>query len=680
MVAPLDDAPVVKNHDNVRIADGGKPMRNDEHRSSLHQSVHSLLHDGFGACVDRRRCFVEDHDGRVGNRRSCDGNELSLPLREIGAVVGQLGVVSLRQSGDEVVRARELRGGDTFPVGRVEFAVADVVHDRSREEIGLLQNDAERTAQVGFFDLIDVDPVVADLAVGDVVETIDQVGDRRFACARGSHERHLLPWLRKHTDVMQNGFPLFIGKIHVCQAHVAFELGVGQSSVLVRMLPCPFTRVSIGLGHGSVRRDLGIDKGHIAVVRFGLLIHERENAVGSRHCHHDRVDLLGDLVDVPRELPRHGKKRHHDTHADHRIGFAEENADARIIRAAHQKQAPDHDDNDVEQISDVHDDRRQHIGVTVGAVGVLIELVVDAVEVFHRLAFVVEHLDHFLPVHYLLHVAFLGAHRFLHADKEPCGTAAELARNKEHQKYARNHDQRQPRAVPKHDEEHTDNDRPRTDQRWKRLPDELAKRVDIVGIVAHNVAVLVGVEKPDGQVLHSVEHGFAHFGEKALRDIRGKLGLQRNGDQRDHVESDQSKHLRKDRRPRGRPIFHPYQSAVFIPNAIGNDRAHPLEKNGGNGCRDRREKDADDRDRHHARIILEKQFYHPPKHLEVHFALWGATRGHPSASAFTRHRHSAVHGRRSPFRWFVPRKLPDRSRSFQAILHADRPPRSYRFP
>ena len=47
--------------------------------------------------------------------------------------------------------------------------------------MGVLQHDPKRVAQVIFFDLVDIDAVVADLAVLDIVETVDQVGDGRLS-------------------------------------------------------------------------------------------------------------------------------------------------------------------------------------------------------------------------------------------------------------------------------------------------------------------------------------------------------------------------------------------------------------------------------------------------------------------------------------------------------------------
>ena len=54
-----------------------------------------------------------------------------------------------------------------------ELAVAQVFHHRAGKEVDILQNHAQRAAQVALVDLVDIDAVIADLAVGDVVEAVD---------------------------------------------------------------------------------------------------------------------------------------------------------------------------------------------------------------------------------------------------------------------------------------------------------------------------------------------------------------------------------------------------------------------------------------------------------------------------------------------------------------------------
>ena len=47
----------------------------------------------------------------------------------------------------------------------------------SCEQVGLLQNHAQRTAQVCLFDFIDVDAIVANFTVGNIIKPVDQIGN-----------------------------------------------------------------------------------------------------------------------------------------------------------------------------------------------------------------------------------------------------------------------------------------------------------------------------------------------------------------------------------------------------------------------------------------------------------------------------------------------------------------------
>ena len=49
--------------------------------------------------------------------------------------------------------------------------------------MGILKNDAERMTQVILFDFADVNAIVTDLSFLNIIETIDQVGNR---CLSGS--------------------------------------------------------------------------------------------------------------------------------------------------------------------------------------------------------------------------------------------------------------------------------------------------------------------------------------------------------------------------------------------------------------------------------------------------------------------------------------------------------------
>ena len=110
---------------------------------------------------------------------------------------------------------RKLCGCDTFLIGRVQSPKADVIHDGTGKELHILKHDAQRATQIRLVDLPDVDAVKADLAVIDIVETIDQVSDSRLAGARCTDESDLLPRLCPQRDVVKNRLFPVVGEVDV---------------------------------------------------------------------------------------------------------------------------------------------------------------------------------------------------------------------------------------------------------------------------------------------------------------------------------------------------------------------------------------------------------------------------------------------------------------------------------
>ena len=99
------------------------------------------------------------------------------------------------------------RRGDAVLIRRVKPAVADILHDGAGEKIGVLKDDAEGTAQVGLLYLVDIYAVIADLAVGNIIKAVDEVGDGGLAGTRRADEGDLLAGLCIDGDVVQNVLP-----------------------------------------------------------------------------------------------------------------------------------------------------------------------------------------------------------------------------------------------------------------------------------------------------------------------------------------------------------------------------------------------------------------------------------------------------------------------------------------
>ena len=136
--------------------------------------------------------------------------------------------------------------------------------------MGILQHHAERAAQIILFDLPDIDAVVADFTIRHLVETIDQVGNGRFSGARRADKGNLLPGLCVKGYVLQYGFSPIITKGHIKKTNIAGERFIGDSAILVRMLPGPKSGMLCTLHIRSIFLSLRINERHIPLILLRL--------------------------------------------------------------------------------------------------------------------------------------------------------------------------------------------------------------------------------------------------------------------------------------------------------------------------------------------------------------------------------------------------------------------------
>ena len=276
-----------EDHDGVGVADGGQAVRDHKGGASAHDAVHAALDKLFGTRVDARSGLVQDEHRRVGDGHARDGEQLALALRQVGAVGRDRRVVPSRQAADKRIRAGSLGGGAHFLVGRVELAKADVLRNGAAKQVRVLQHNAERPAQAGLGNVLDVDAVVRDLAVIDLVEAVDEVGDGRLTGACGAHKRDLLPRLGKQVEVREHTGARHVGKVHGMEAHVAGkrdqaarELGTVGSHRTARLIngshimQVPVRAHALALGNLPRPRGVArLHQLHAALVYLGLKVH-----------------------------------------------------------------------------------------------------------------------------------------------------------------------------------------------------------------------------------------------------------------------------------------------------------------------------------------------------------------------------------------------------------------------
>ena len=89
----------------------------------------------------------------------------------------------------------------------------------------------------------------------------------------------------------------------------------------------------------------------------------------------------------------------------------------------------------------------------------------------------------------------------------------------------------------------------RNHQLRQTLADHLTQCIDIVGIITHDIAVIMGIKVADGQILHVIKHLFTHFCQGSLGNNGHQLRIANSGYQADHIHCYQNGHTGVKMRP-----------------------------------------------------------------------------------------------------------------------------------
>src|SRR5690606_486835 len=193
--AILYDPAVAQHDDPVEARQGRQAMRHRHYRPVVHQIVERYLNLGFGLGIEGRRGLIEDQNRCILEKRPGDAEALALTAGKHHATLADKGVVALRQIADEAVAERITRSLYDFLVGRSGAAVADVLADTAVEQCGFLRHHGDLLAQAVLADAANVLTVDEDTPVTYVIEALDEVDQRRFACPGRAH----------HTDLLSGG-------------------------------------------------------------------------------------------------------------------------------------------------------------------------------------------------------------------------------------------------------------------------------------------------------------------------------------------------------------------------------------------------------------------------------------------------------------------------------------------
>ena len=587
---------MIQYNDHIRIFHRRQAVGNNKNSPALHQSVHPLLYDSFCTGINRGSSLVQDHDRRICHSRPGNGQKLPLSLRQVGAVFCKKSIIAFRKPGDKVICSCQLRRGNAFFICSIQFSVPDILHYRPGKQVGILEHDSQGTAKVAFPDLIDIDPVIPDLTVGNIIKPVQQIGNSSLSCAGSPYKGHLLPRLGIKGNIMEYSFSRLVSKIYIMQPHIPFQSGIGYGSGFpVRMFPgpqpCPLLRflkehfslsrlliVCTCLALGGFFPD--IDQGHIPLILFRLLIHQPEDSFCTGDSHNHCVYLMGHLADIPCKLFRHIQEGHHNTDPNRNAGYAH-------IGDIQGKQNPSCNSHQyIKNISDVIQNRPQYIGILVCFSGFFKKNIVVAVKVCFAFFLMTENFDNLLSIHHFFYKAFHFSQGVLLFHKKLCRTASYFLDQHSHYHYSQDDHQGQPEAVIHHDPEDSQYSNTGDQKLGKALGDHLTEGVDIVGIIAHNIPVIIGIKVFNGKTLHFSKHLFPHFFQCSLGHDRHQLIKSKACCQRKDIKDCQYRNQSQDLAAHCSPVsFLPvilYNSNDILHKNRGYRAYHCIKYNAGN--------------------------------------------------------------------------------------------------
>ena len=189
---------------------------------------------------------------------------------------------------------------------------------------------------------------------------------------------------------------------------------VGDSAILVRVLPCPDVGFFRGFDQIALFVVLGVNQCDITVVLLRLFVHQFEDTFRTGQRHNDGVELLRNLSH------RHGK----------RFGQLQERGDnadgnAAADHAGQCQRAADYRHQHIQQVADVGHDRHQNVGEGIGVFRTFAQRIVEYVKLLFALFFMAEHFDDLLATDHFLNVAVDLAQCGLLLEEEAGGLAAD---------------------------------------------------------------------------------------------------------------------------------------------------------------------------------------------------------------------------------------------------------------
>ena len=373
----------------------------------------------------------------------------------------------------------DARRGDDLVVRGARTAQGDVVLDGVVEEHRVLRHDAHVGAQALLRVFADRHAVDEYVARRGVVEPGYQLAERRFAAARGTHERHGFAAPDVERDAADHLACAIVGEVHVAQLDAVVQAVEG-----FRVGP---------------------------VLDFGLRVEHGEDAFAGGDALVDGGELVDERAHGARDLREHGQE------SDEAAG---------VERAAHYEHAAeDEDDARGRDAQEFAHGRRQllashHRELETREVGVQrVELPADVI----RGVVALDDLDArerlVEAAHHVAHALLAGAR----------GVAQPLDDAADEQRHEGQEDDREDRQLPRnheHGHQVADDEQRLAESDLERVGDAELHDHHVLRDARHDVALALVAQVAYVHADHLVEHAVAHLLERTRAQVLDGPGAQ----------------------------------------------------------------------------------------------------------------------------------------------------------
>ena len=207
------DIPAILLHYNRCINEGNVPQNSQDENYREARRAFLAVFDILRQCFSKRRIrfqvkcrktVVENKDFRVFCNRTRNRQTLFLSAGYVRSALCNRGFVFVIFCLDKLGCLRNCGCLFDLRIRRIVFSEAQVGCDRSREQHTFLRHETDLIAQILHRNVSNIFSVERNLSARHIIETWDQVDQRRFTAAGASDDRRRLARLGNEVDVMQH--------------------------------------------------------------------------------------------------------------------------------------------------------------------------------------------------------------------------------------------------------------------------------------------------------------------------------------------------------------------------------------------------------------------------------------------------------------------------------------------